>query len=61
MYVLMYLIECVAHSSVYLLFRFMNMRWLVCSMLLVMLLYTSAKMDEAANEWKGVCYELLYD
>ena len=23
--------------------------------------YTSAKMDEAANEWKGVCYELLYD
>ena len=23
--------------------------------------YTSAKMDGAANEWKGVCYELLYD
>lgn len=29
--------------------------------MLLMLLYTSAKMDEAANEWKGVCYELLYD
>ena len=34
---------------------------IACYVKNLQLLYTSAKMDEAANEWKGVGYELLYD